>query len=822
VTTLESPPVPARTPSRHGWLFAASIVALVVWLVIGAVGSTYQSRLAEVQENDNAAFLPDDAESTTVLDAQGAFSQTDENVLPAVLVIEGDGPLTPDQLAAVEELLAGLPDTPVVVGEPDDAADRPDADPDDLTVGDFLAEAPPGVPALQPVPSEDGEALIIFADIDFEGFGENLADGTPPINALTEALRAADDVLPDGVTGYVAGPVGSFADLNAAFEGIDGILLAAALLAVLVILVIVYRSPLLPLIVILCAVFALLAASTVVFFLADSDVITLNGQAQGILSILVVGATVDYALLLTARYREELRVHDDRFTAMVAAWKRSLEPILASGATVVLGLLCLLLSDLGSNRALGPVAATGIVFSVLAALTFLPAMLLLPMVVLVVVLVGVGAGVGAGVAAATDGPVAVLAGVGALVGAGAAAAVIARIIHTRRQRARDGRPLEAGRWVYWPGVPHVGSPGTETAGVWARVARLVGRHPRRIWVVVAVVLGGFSALLPQLDTGGIPASDTFTTEVESITGQEALARHFPAGADSPAQVLTPVGSLADTVSVIEAAPGVGTVVPVADPATGEPVVVEGRALVEVVLADKADSDEAKDTVRGLREDLDAVGEDVLVGGDTAINVDLLDTAFSDLQRIVPAVLVVILIVLSLLLRALVAPVLIIAANVLSFAATLGISGLAFEYLFGFAGSDPSILLFGFVFLVALGIDYSIFLMTRVREESVIRGTRPGILVGLAVTGGVITSAGIVLAATFASLATLPIVFLAQIAFIVAFGVLLDTFIVRSLLLPALSYDIGRRIWWPHRLSREPEEPRAAEEPRPVEEPAPVG
>jgi RND superfamily putative drug exporter len=799
-----SPPAPARPRNRR--LVVLCAAALVGWVVLGAVGGTFQERLAEVQENDAASFLPDDVESTTVNELSEDFAGSD--TFPAFLVVESqDGPLTPEQLAAVQAFAESVPGLPVVVGEPDDAADRPADDPDDLTVGDFLAPAPPGAPAVPLQPSEDGEAVLGLVNLATDPLADALADGADPVQAAVTAIRDADDDPGDGLDSYVAGPAATVADFGEAFGGIDGILLGVALTAVLVILVVVYRSPLLPIIVILAAVFALSAASITVFYLADADLVQLNGQAQGILFILVVGATVDYALLLTARYREELRGHDDRFAAMRRAWRRSLEPIVASGATVILGLLCLLLSQLGSNRALGPVAATGIVFSMLSALTFLPAMLLLPLPVLVVVGAGAGAGAGAALLAVTGGPVTVGAAVGGLLGVAVAVAVAARLVHRRRDRSRHGDAVEAGRWVFWPGVPHVGTPGTETAGVWARVARAVGQRPRRTWVVVVLVLAGLAAVAPTFRGDGTAQSDTFLTEVESVTGQEALARHFPAGSDGPALVVVPEAVAEETLEVVTAREGVQSAALTAVPPGGEPVVVDGRVRIEAVLADASDSIAAEDTVRALRDDLDAVSEDALVGGQTAIQLDVLETSQADLVRIVPAVLLVILLVLALLLRSVVAPLLIVAANVLSFAATIGVAAVVFNEVLRFPGSDPAVVLFGFVFLVALGIDYSIFLMTRVREESARRGTRPGILVGLAVTGGVITSAGIVLATTFAALAVLPILFLAQIAFIVAFGVLLDTFVVRSLLLPALGYDIGRRIWWPHRLSREPQVPR---------------
>ncbi len=525
-----------------------------------------------------------------------------------------------------------------------------------------------------------------------------------------------------------------------------------ALLAVLIILLIVYRSPVLPLFVLGSALFALTLASVVVYFLAKNEVITLDGQGQGILSILVIGAATDYALLLVARYREELRRHEDRYEAMWLAWRRAVEPIVASGSTVILGLLCLLLSDLGPTSGLGPVGSIGIAAAMLSALTFLPAVL---------VLFG------------------------------------------------RNRPGPYGRWVFWPAVPRMGTQGPEATGIWARVANLVGTHPRRVWVITALALTALAAFLPTLKADGTKQSDVFLTTVESVTGDEALARHFPGGSGSPTVVIGPASSATELKQVTDSVSGVASSTwtvdqpsPGAAPATSAvPKQVDGRVELSVTLSDAADSPQADATVRTLRRELDQVSPDAVVGGTTATNLDVRDISAADRNRIIPLILLVIFVVLALLLRSLVAPLILLLANVLSFAATLGTAALLFNHVFDFPGSDPTVVLYGFVFLVALGIDYSIFLMTRVREESLRLGTRPGILRGLAVTGGVITSAGIVLAATFSALGVLPILFLAQIAFIVAFGVLVDTLVVRSLLVPALSHDIGRRIWWPSALAR---------------------
>lgn len=429
---------------------------------------------------------------------------------------------------------------------------------------------------------------------------------------------------------------------------------------------------------------------------------------------------------------------------MRVALRQVAGPIVASGGTVVAGVLCLLFSDLNSNRSLGPVAALGIVAAVLVALTFLPAVLAL-----------------------------------------------------------------LGRAAFWPVRPSAGSAPAADRGLWPRVARVVTARPRRMWLGVGAVLLALAGLIPTFEADGVGQSELFLGEVEAVRGQEALARHFPGGEGAPAVIAAPDDALDEVLEIVSADPGVATAQPVADrsspPGSGaEPQVVDDHVLVEATLAEPADSDAAVATVERLRADLDRVGDDVLVGGTTAQQLDTNTVSARDRTVIIPIVLVVILAVLAVLLRAIVAPLLLVATVVLSFAATLGVAGVVFSHVFGWPGADPGVPLFAFVFLVALGVDYNIFLMTRIREESVRLGTRRGVQRGLVVTGAVITSAGIVLAATFSALGVIPILFLAQIAFLVAFGVLLDTVVVRSLLVPALAYDIGPRIWWPSRLAREPQ------------------
>ncbi|MCT9008701.1 MMPL family transporter [Streptomyces rhizosphaerihabitans] len=720
------------TPRRALWLIP--VVLLVAWLGIGGTLGPYAGRLGEVSTNDQAAFLPRSAESTKVVAQQRAFRQA--GTLPAIVVwtVDGDGSTAAARQSAATGALALLTGAPGVVGH--------------------------ASPAL---PSRDGKAL--------EGVVQLRPDLGKQLPDAVGRLRTAAERVP-GTTVQIAGPAASQADLADAFAGIDGLLLGVALATVLVILLLVYRSVLLPFLIILGAVFALGLACAVVYVLADHDVVRVDGQVQGILSILVIGAATDYALLLTARFREELALSADRFTAVRAALRQSWGAIVASAGTVALGLLALLLSDLTNNRSLGPVGAIGVVCAVLSSLTFLPAVL---------VLLGRAAYWPAGPRPA--------------------GAVRTGAVRTGDVRTGDARTGDA----------------PTGSGIWNRVADLVDRAPRKVWAIALAGLLACAAFSPTLTAKGVPLDELFVNDVPSVAAQQTLGRHFPGGSGNPAVIIANADSVTRVTAAARATDGVASAAAVTEsgrPGGGAPQIVDGRVRVDVTMRSAADSDAAKDTVARLREAVHAVpGADALVGGYTAQQYDTRQTAEHDRTLIVPVVLAIILVILIGLLRSLLMPVLLVATVALNFLATLGISSLVFRHGFGFTGTDASVPLYGFVFLVALGVDYSIFLMSRVREESLRHGVRQGVLRGLVATGGVITSAGVVLAATFAALGVIPLAFLVQIAFIVAFGVLLDTLVVRSLLVPALVRDIGRRAWWPGALSREPEaDPEPAPEP----------
>ena len=723
--SVESSEGKKRTKGRRAlWI---AVVSIIAWLSIGGFSGAAFSKISTVQENDNSAFLPENAESTIAGKITVKFSDQSENLLPTLLLLVGDlNPATnPEAFSAANQYAATL-GTKVLPesGKP------------------LSAYFVPGAP-LQAIPSADGKAVLINVQLDAKIAGENI-DKEPVLPLLIDFIRE-DMEKSFGATleSHVTGPGGIFADLFGAFGSIDTKLLQTTLIVVAIILIVVYRSPILWIIPLFTAGTALGLATMVVYYLAKADVIDLNGQTQGILDVLVLGAATDYALLLISRYREELHHHESRYESMKIALRGVVEPIVASGSTVIAGLMVLLLSDLSSNRGLGPVGSIGIASAMLAALTLLPALLIV-----------------------------------------------------------------FGRWIFWPKVPRFDDQDEKLSGVWAKVGSFVDRKPRAIWVTTALVLIVFAGFSTTLKSDGLAQTDAFTTRTDSVIGLEKLGEHFPSGEGTPVEIVVDQADIAAASAAVKGVQNVANVVPVTnlDPTTRQPTadlkIVDGKVLLYATLSVAPDSVEAKETIPVLRDAVKKVNQNILVGGQTAVGYDVDQSSRRDNRVIIPIVLVLIAIILGLLLRSIYAAALLLVTVVLSFAATLGVCALVFEHVFGFAGTDASFPLFAFVFLVALGIDYNIFLMTRVREESMKIGTRAGVIKGLTVTGGVITSAGIVLAATFGVLGVLPLVFLAELGFAVAFGVLLDTIVVRSLLVPALVREIGPKIWWPSKLQHQ--------------------
>jgi putative drug exporter of the RND superfamily len=666
-------------------------IVLLFWIVLVGVAGPLAGKLTDAQKNDAKSWLPGNAESTQVLDEQEAFQSP--NTYQAVVVYERSTGLTAEDKAAVSDDAGAYEQVGKIDGQ-----------------------------IAGPNFSEDGKAAQIVVPLDLGKDGWNRAGD------VAQKMRDVS-AAPDGLSMHITGPAGFAADSAEAFEGLDGTLLFAALGVVVFMLLLTYRSPILWLLPVISAAVALAVAQGIVYLFAKHAGLTVNGQSAGVLTVLVFGAGTDYALLLIARYREELRRHKDRHEAMALALHRAGPAIVASAGTVVLGMLCLLAAQMNSTKGLGPVAAIGVLVALLAMTTLLPALLVI-----------------------------------------------------------------CGRWLFWPQRPRFGSHEPTTTGMWARTGRAIARHPRRVWVGTAVALAALSIGIVDLNANGLTNEESFRSTPDSVVGETVLARHFPAGSGSPVVVIANADKAAEVQSALQGTDGIVEVT--------EPVNGGDKVYLQGTMQAAPDSDEGFDTVDRVRAAVHPIADaDAKVGGNTAINLDVKRSAHHDQNVIIPVVLVMVFLILALLLRALLAPVILIATVVLSFAASLGVSALMFNHVFDFGGADSGFTLFVFVFLVALGIDYNIFLMTRVREEALKHGTRPGAVTGLAATGGVITSAGFVLAGTFAVLATLPLTAFAEIGFTVAFGVLLDTIVVRSVLVTALNLDIGGRMWWPSALAR---------------------
>ncbi|HEY5832937.1 MMPL family transporter [Streptomyces sp.] len=680
----------------------AKWVVLALWVVVLVVVSPLAQKLTDAEKNDAASWLPGKAESTQVLSLQKDFAPESA---PAVVVYTRPGGLTPADLAKIRGDVATVRS---------------------MTAHGIIGSRTVG-PLLDRPQSPRAAEFIVPVSVDESGW-TSLSDAVDDIRAVTGKDTG-------GLQAHITGPAGFAADSNNAFEGIDGTLLFSALAVVVVILLFTYRSLSLLFLPVISVVGALFSAQAVVYLLAEHAGLVVNAQSAGILTVLVFGAGTDYALLLVARYREELRRHEDRHEAMALALHRAGPAIIASAATVALSMLCLLAAEMNSTSGLGPVAAVGVTVGLIAMLTLFPALLVI-----------------------------------------------------------------FGRWVFWPAVPHLGTPEPTRTGRWARIGERVSRRPRAVWVTTVAVLGALSFGLLALNSTGLSAADSFTDTPDSVVGQRVQARYFPAGGGQPLVVIARADAAVEVKSALTSVPGVVTGSVGAPP--GVPPENNGRVYLEATLTDRPDSQAAKDTVDLARDTLHRIpGADAKVGGGTAVIKDTGEASARDDALLIPLILLVVLLILAVLLRAVVAPLVLIGTVVLSFAAALGVSALAFRHVLDFPAEDTAFPLFVFVFLVALGIDYNIFLMTRIREESARLGTGEGVRTGLAATGGVITSAGLVLAGTFAALGTLPVVGFAEIGFAVAFGVLLDTFVVRSVLVSALTLDLGDRVWWPGDLSR---------------------
>jgi RND superfamily putative drug exporter len=653
--------------------WALLVVALAVaGTLLGVVG---QSTHDQVATDD----LPSGYGSTTVAELARDLPRSDASVAVALFTAEA-GRLQPAQVEEATKVLGGSP----------------------LQV------------------SQDGTAAIGVVPVQVQGARE-------VASAVRDLREGLDQQVPDGVTAQVTGPAAIQADLAGVFEGANVTLLLTTAGIVAVLLIITYRSPVLWIVPLAVVGIADQVAAVLATRVLDLVAVPWNESTIGILSVLVFGAGTDYALLLISRYRDELRLHEDRYAAMAAAVRGTAEAVLASSTTVLLGLLTLVLSLVPSTRGLGIACAVGVATAALAVLIVLPAALVV-----------------------------------------------------------------SGRWVFWPLVPRVGQAplADSTTSPWRRLGEAVARKPAVFAVGAVLLLGVLASGLTQVRVGLSP-SEQFLDTPESIAAADRISQSFPAGTTEPTVVLT----RADAERVREAAAGVAGVASAR--VTGS---TPALAQVDVVLDAPTGSDRAQQTIRDLRSAVASYPQ-TWVGGSEAEAMDADAGAARDQRLIIPVILGLVLIGLLLLLRSVVAPVLLVATVVGTYFAALGASWWISTGVFGFQAMDVSVPLFAFLFLVALGVDYNIFLVTRAAEEARTHGTREGMLRGLTATGGVITSAGILLAAVFAALGVLPLVVLAQLGIVIFVGVLLDTLVVRTVLVPALALLLGDRFWWPRRVFR---------------------
>jgi RND superfamily putative drug exporter len=821
-----------------GSLFTFAAGRRSKWVVFGiwfaaifiASSANLPGKFEDAESNEATSYLPGSAESTHALHATESLQKGE--IAPAVIVFRRESGLTAsDHRTIVEDVgkmtakrFPGVvPDgaTAAAGGKPQTSKAAPSTTAEGLKAGcGSPTTAVPGQPSdyapfVGPICSQDGKAAIVTAYIKGNGEGERIVD---PVKYWREQIPSDGG----GLEAKITGGAGFSADAIEVFEGINGTLLLAALSLVIFLLIVIYRSPMFFLIPLVAVIFAEFLSRSLGYGLTELGV-TVNGQSSSIMSVLVLGAGTDYALLLVSRYREELHHTVDKHEAMRTALASAGPAIFASAATVIAALFCLMLAKVNGTAGLGPIAAMGIACAALSMLTLLPALLTIfgrrafwPFV--------------PHTPETAPGPGDASERARAKIVDGGAFGAIARVVLASLLvlvllplvlinwllRVLSGRRIPSlivgslDRAIFTPfearrrRLEHAAD---ATHGFWKRLGDRIAISPRRVMfgsiAVLLVLCCGLAFFSTELTS-----EDTYRTEVESVEGQHLLNKSFPAGTTALTDVVVP--ERGEVPAVRAAVAKVDGVEAVSQPVAHGPP----GTLVQVTLEPNPYSTDAFDLVKPIREAAHSASPDALVGGPTAVEFDVRDAASWDSKVIPPIILLVVFLILIGLLRAVVAPLILIGTVILSFGAALGVGYFAFEFIFDFPGSDPSLPLFAFVFLVALGVDYNIFLIARAREETIKHDSKQGILRALAVTGAVITSAGIVLAGTFSVLAVLPLTFLTELGFVVAFGVLLDTFLVRSVLVPSIALIAGDKFWWPSALSKggSPAGPNGVREP----------
>jgi putative drug exporter of the RND superfamily len=812
----------------------AKWIVFAIWFLaifIAAGPAHLPAKFEEAENNEATSYLPGSAESTKSLDATESLQKGE--IAPAVIIFRRESGLTPADHRTIEEDVGKMTAKrfPGVIADGATAASggkKPSAS-QGAAAKAALKKLPPGcggptttvpgqpagyAPFVGPICSPDGKAAIVTSYINAEGEGERILD---PVKYWRGKISDPGG----GLQVKITGGAGFSADAIEVFEGINGTLLLAAVSLVIFLLIVIYRSPMFFFIPLAAVLFAETLSRSIGYGISELGV-TINGQSSSIMSVLVLGAGTDYALLLVARYREELHKTADKHEAMRTALASAGPAIFASAATVIAALLCLTIAKVNGTAGLGPIAAIGIACAALSSLTLLLALLTIFGRRAFWPFVPHTEETTPSAANASDGArrrIVEGSGIGAFARVAIACLVvllllplvllnwILRRLSGRRIPSLIVGPLDRSIFTPYEVRRHQLEHAADvTHGFWARVGVRVAASPRRIVAGTIVVLLVLCAGLAFFSTD-LTAEDSYRTEVESTEGQHLLDKSFPSGTTALTDVVVP--NRAEVPAVRRAVAGVKGVEAVSPPvAEGQPGV-----LVHAILEPNPYSTDAFDLIEPIREAAHRASPGTLIGGPTAVEFDVRDAAGWDSTVIPPLILLVVLLILIGLLRAVVAPLILIGTVILSYLAALGVGYFAFEFIFDFPGSDPSLPLFAFVFLVALGVDYNIFLIARAREETIRHGSKQGILRALAVTGAVITSAGIVLAGTFSVLAVLPLTFLTELGFVVAFGVLLDTFLVRSVLVPALALLAGDRFWWPSALAKGTTAPPPSAEPQ---------
>lgn len=693
--------------------------------------------------------------------AFGPLSLAEESVSPGIGLPEDN------QTVLVDEALKGLPGqdvtAAVIIYRTEDGSKLTDEQLTYLRGEEVPVVCPPFIPAFgcadyiasQEVAYDNGvnEKYLEFSSVEIEGekfvppavFSDDGAaavvtipltksDATEEITDRVKEMRAVmNEDLPSGLVAKLTGAEGFQADIAGVFAGANFVLLGVTALVVILLLLITYRSPILWLIPLLVIGTADRMASILAGQVAKILDITLDGSVTGILSVLVFGAGTNYALLIISRYREELLLHENRRDAMVKAWREAAPAIFASGSTVVLALLTLILATLEGTRSLGIASAVGIVVAMISALFVLPAALVV-----------------------------------------------------------------FGRWIFWPVAPKLGGVNKTDNGLWAKLGRGVAKKPAIVAIAGFAVLGALALGASGIKIG-LASTEQFTKKPEAVIGLELLDESFPGGQTSPTIVIAENKHVDHVVEAIKDVEGVDTV-SVAKEQNGDVITDGSITKIDVVLDGTSRSEEAFTAITEIRKAVADI-DGTLVGGQDAQALDQKNAYATDQGLLIPLILALVFMVLLLLLRSLVAPILLLVTVVASFFASMGAGWLVFTQLLGFPALDLSVFLYSFLFLVALGVDYNIFLVTRAQEESGKLGLKQGMIKALSSTGGVITSAGILLAAVFAVLGVLPLIALTQIGVIVCIGVLLDTLLVRTVIVPALAFIAGEKFWWPRKPAK---------------------